>query len=80
MDREFSEELTGLMPVVLHGLSGVDCCGCIIAVVESGTVELQCNRCGAVVGVVQVGVMEGLLGLDSDEACPPEEPGDAGPP
>ncbi len=76
MDREFSEELTGLMPVVLHGISGVDCCGSIIAVVESGTVELQCNRCGAVVGVVQVGVMEGLLGLDSDDTSPPEEPGD----
>jgi len=71
VDREFSDELTGLMPVVPHGTGGVDCPGSIVAVVESGTVELQCNRCGAVVGVVQVGIMEGLLGLDSaEETCP----------
>ena len=71
MDREFSDELTGLMPVVPHGIGGVDCGGRIVAVVERGTVELRCNKCGAVVGVVQVGIMEGLLGLDSTEAtCP----------
>ena len=64
VDREFSEELTGLMPVVRHGVAGVECSGCIVAVVEGGTVELHCNLCGAVVGVVQVGIMEGLLGLD----------------
>jgi hypothetical protein len=67
VDREFSDELTGLMPVVPHGLGGVDCCGCIVAVVESDTVELRCNKCGAVVGVVRVGIIEGLLGLDCDE-------------
>ena len=67
MDREFSEEITGLMPVVPHGLSSVDCAGCIVAVVEDGTVELHCNLCGAVVGVVQVGILEGLLGLDCEE-------------
>ena len=71
MDREFSEELTGLMPVVPHGFAGVDCGGRIVAVVGSGKVELRCDRCGAVVGVVQVGIMEGLLGLDSTEGtCP----------
>jgi hypothetical protein len=55
------------MPVVPHGLSGAECAGCIVAVVDGGTVELHCNTCGAVVGVVQVGIMEGLLGLDSEE-------------
>ena len=34
MDREFSEELTGLMPIVSHGISGVDCIGRIVAAVE----------------------------------------------
>jgi hypothetical protein len=67
VDREFGEELTGLMPVVAHGLSGVDCAGRIFAVVEGGTVELHCDLCGAVVGGVQVGIMEGLLGLDCGE-------------
>ena len=71
MDHEFSDELTGLMPVVPHGISGVDCDGRIIAAVEDNDVELRCNSCGAVVGVVQVNIMEGLLGLDCAEAtCP----------
>jgi DNA-directed RNA polymerase subunit RPC12/RpoP len=71
MDREFNDELTGLMPCVLHGITGVDCTGRVVAVVEDTTVELRCDKCGAVVGVVQAGIMEGLLGLDSDEVeCP----------
>jgi hypothetical protein len=64
VDQEFSDELTGLTPCVLHGITGVDCSGRSVAVVEDSTVELRCNKCGAVVGVVQVGIMEGLLGLD----------------
>jgi hypothetical protein len=67
VDREFSEELTGLMPVVRHRLSGAECSGCIVAVVESGSVELRCNECWALVGVLQVGIMEGLLGWDGEE-------------
>jgi DNA-directed RNA polymerase subunit RPC12/RpoP len=71
MDREFSEELTGLMPIVSHGISGVDCSGRIVAAVEDRDVELRCNQCGAIVGVLQVDIMAGLLGLDCDEAtCP----------
>ena len=71
MDREFSDELTGLMPCVLHGIAGVECGGRVVAVVEGTTVELRCDKCSAVVGVVQAGIMEGLLGLDCDEAvCP----------
>ena len=71
MDREFSDELTGLMPVVPRGISGVDCSGCIIAIVEGCSVELRCNRCGATVGVVHLNIMEGLFGLDcADATCP----------
>jgi hypothetical protein len=71
MDREFSDELTGLMPFVLHGITGVDCTGRVVAVVEDTTVELCCDKCSAVLGVVQVGIMEGLLGLDvAETACP----------
>jgi hypothetical protein len=73
MDQEFSDELTGLMPVVPHGTGGADCSGRIIAAVEDDNVELQCDRCGAVVGVVQVGIMEGLLGLDCEDECAPLE-------
>ncbi len=71
MDREFSDELTGLMPVVPHGITGVNCSGYVVAEVENNNVELRCNKCGGVVGVVQVGVMEGLLGLDcASTTCP----------
>ena len=71
MDREFSDELTGLMPVGPQGIRGVDCSGRIIAAVEDNNVELRCDECGAVVGVVQINIMEGLLGLDCAEAtCP----------
>ena len=74
-DHALSDELTGLMPVVPHGLGGADCAGRIVAVVEGTTVELHCNLCGAVVGVVQVGIMEGLLGLDcgEEESAPAPE-------
>jgi hypothetical protein len=70
-DQEFSDELTGLMPCMLHGITGANCTGRVVAVVEDPIVELRCDKCGAVVGVVQAGIMEGLLGLDSAEArCP----------
>jgi hypothetical protein len=71
VDQEFSDELTGLMPCVPHGITGAKCTGRVVAVVEDTTVELRCDKCGAVVGVVQAGIMEGLLGLDCDETvCP----------
>jgi hypothetical protein len=72
MDRDLSDDLTARMPIVPPGtVTGVDCCGCIVAVVDRSNVELRCNECGAVVGVVQSRIMEGLLGLDCPEAvCP----------
>jgi hypothetical protein len=71
VDREFSDELTSLMPVVPHGIAGVNCSGYVVAVVEDDNVELRCDKCGGVVGVVQVGIMEGLLGLDcAASECP----------
>jgi DNA-directed RNA polymerase subunit RPC12/RpoP len=71
VDQEFSDELTGLMPCVLHGITGAKCTGRVVAVVEETTVELRCDKCGAVVGVMQTGIMEGLLALDCDEVvCP----------
>jgi hypothetical protein len=40
------------MPIVPHAAAGVECCGCIIAAVDCSNVELRCNECRAVVGVV----------------------------
>ena len=72
MDRDRSDELTGRMPIVPHAnIIGVDCCGCIVAAVDGANVELRCNECGAVLGVVQIDTLRGLLGLDCAEAtCP----------
>src|SRR5262245_47020080 len=54
-----------------HESAGVDCCGCIIAAVDATNVELRCNECGAVVGVIQVDILKGLLGLECATAtCP----------
>jgi hypothetical protein len=54
MNREANDELAGRMPIVSHeSVTGVDCCGCIIAGVEGSNVELRCNDCGAVVGVIR---------------------------
>jgi len=36
----------------------------VVAVVEGANVELRCNECGAVVGMVQIDVLKGLPGLD----------------
>jgi hypothetical protein len=53
------------MPIVAHEtITGVACCGCIIAAVEGSIIELRCNECGAVMGVVQIDILRGLLGLD----------------
>jgi len=41
-----------------------DCCGCVIAAAEGSTVELRCNECGAVVGVVLIDVLRALIRLD----------------
>ena len=50
------------MPIVPHStVAGVDCCGCIIAAVEGTNVELRCNECGAVVGVIQVDILKGSV-------------------
>jgi len=72
MDRDLSNDLTGQMPIVPHqAILGVECCGCIVAAVEGNSVELRCNECGAVLGVVQADILRALLGLESAEAtCP----------
>jgi hypothetical protein len=72
MGDDPSDDLTSRMPIVPHGtVAGVDCSGCIIAAVEGTNVELRCNECGAVVGVVQLDILKGLLGLECATAtCP----------
>jgi hypothetical protein len=72
MDRDLSDELTSRMPIMPHAaITGVDCCGCIVAAVDGTNVEMRCNECGDVVGVMQIDILRGLLGLDCFTAtCP----------
>jgi hypothetical protein len=64
MYRDASDELTSMMPIIAHeSVAGVDCCGCIIAAVEGSNVDLRCNECGAVVGVIQIDILGALPGL-----------------
>jgi hypothetical protein len=64
MAPDASDELTSRMPIVAHEAAGVACCGCIVAAVEGSNVELRCNECGAVLGMVQIDELRELLGLD----------------
>ena len=55
--------LAGSFPHVPHDQSG-ECCGCIRPVEMDGrTIELRCNECGAIVGVLDRGVLEDLVWL-----------------
>lgn len=46
------------LPIVPHGvLPGVECCGCIVAVVNDNNVELRCNECDAIVGTIQADIL-----------------------
>ena len=55
--------LADSFPHIPHDHSG-ECCGCIIAVeTDERTIELRCNECGTVVGVVDRRVLEDLVWL-----------------
>ena len=55
-------------PIIPHESTGADCCGCIVVKVTGKDAELQCNECGAVLGVVQVGILRDLVSLIPDVA------------
>src|SRR5262249_26093804 len=60
------------MPIVPHEtVTGVDCYGCISAVVEGSNGELRSNECGTVVGVVQIDILRGVAcaGRSEGEVC-----------
>ena len=67
--------LVNAFPTIPHESAGVDCCGCIVPVVQGRDVELRCNECGAVVGVVQVEILKDLVGMIPDVGhCRPGMP------
>ena len=56
-------DLSSTFPIIPHESAGVDCCGCVVVIVTGNDAELKCNECGAVVGVVQVGILRDLVSL-----------------
>jgi hypothetical protein len=50
-------------PIIPHESAGLDCCGCIVVRVQGNDAELVCNECGAVVGVVNSGILADLVSL-----------------
>ena len=60
------DSLENDFPIIPHESSGADCCGCIVVRVRGKDAELQCNECGAVGGVVQVGILKDLVSLIPD--------------
>lgn len=66
-----AKALNEVLPIVPHELTGAECCGCITAAINGETVKLVCNECGAVVGIVDLGILTQLLGLECAMAtCP----------
>lgn len=50
-------------PTILHSSTGVKCRGYIVATSNGSDVELTCNECGAVVGVMQADILADLVRL-----------------
>jgi hypothetical protein len=64
LNGELSEEFTGRMAVIPHeSIPGVRCRGCISAAADGNDVELHCEECGTVVGVLHVEIFKSLVGL-----------------
>ena len=52
-----------IFPIIPHEHAGGDCCGCIVVEINGSDAELRCNECGAVVGVINVGILQDLVSL-----------------
>jgi hypothetical protein len=57
------DDLPNRFPFIPHESAGVDCCGCILPVIKNNYVELRCNECGAVVGVVLIEILRDLISM-----------------
>jgi hypothetical protein len=55
-------------PILPHESTGADCCGCIVVKVTGDAAELQCDECGAVVGVVHVAILRDIISMIPDVA------------
>ena len=57
------DDLPDRFPIIAHESAGVDCCGCIVSIIQGNDVELRCNECGAVVGVVRIEILRDLISM-----------------
>jgi hypothetical protein len=68
------DDLRKAFPIIAHESVGVDCCMCIVPVVQGNDVELRCNECGAVVGVAQLGILRVLVSMIEQKATSADGP------
>ena len=52
-----------MFPTIPHEVIGARCSGSIVVSVHGNDAELCCNRCGAVVGVVNTAFLAELLAM-----------------
>jgi hypothetical protein len=52
-----------MFPTIPHEATGALCSGSIVVTVHANDAELCCNKCGAVVGVVNTAFLAELLAL-----------------
>jgi hypothetical protein len=57
------DDLRNQFPIIPHESAGVDCCGCIVPIIQGKDVELRCNECRAVVGVVRIEILRDLISM-----------------
>jgi hypothetical protein len=60
---DLMDDLPNRFPIQAHESTGVDCGGCIVPVLQGNDVELRCNECGAVVGVLQIAILDDLVSM-----------------
>jgi hypothetical protein len=57
------DDLPSRFPFIPHESAGADCSGFIVPVIKGNYVELRCNECGAVVGVVLIEILRNLISM-----------------
>ncbi len=66
---QLSDNEAMALPIIPHELFGVNCCGCLVEIVEEHATKFVCNECDAVIPAEDV--QEAVITMESVEAtCP----------
>lgn len=56
-------DIMDTFPIIPHEHAGAHCRGCIVVEINNNNAELHCNECGALVGVINAGILQDLVSL-----------------